>query len=334
MPATSMEAPKEQQDRSLSSPAKYSFTVDSPSGPRAETTREKVLIDNANRKLKNFSGENKQGDTDFKHWCRAATRIIEETELSEERKRGIILQSLHGQAEDVVELHRKSSAAEIVKILEQFYGATYDPHDLLANFYQETQQIGQKTSEFCTKLYSRVCEIIQDNQVSMGEMNSLLVKQFIRGSSDEDMINKLRLDEDTPPEFPQLLAKIRREEARRTEKRLRMKKTVKTQVMMGESAASNVERNEEVEKLKARIAELEAEKNEVSVLTQKVNELEARGKGSYTKKRFCYRCGLDGHVAYKCRKEPNEELVQRKLKEARQGNSTALPQRANASNSK
>ena len=121
-----------------------------------------------------------------------------------------------------------------------------------------------------------------------------------------------------------MLASIRKEEARKTEKKLRLKKTVRSNCVSAESP--EVDKDNEIERLRKRVEQLEA----VSVLGQRVQEPERR------RKRFCYRCGIDGHLAYRCTRPPNEELVQKKLKELRndQGNCSRLPQQADVGNKK
>ena len=77
---------------------------------------------------------------------------MNETELSIERKKSLVLQAIHVQAEDVIEIHRDLPIEHIIKILDKFYGEQIDSYDLLANFYQQSQTPGQSMSEYCTKL--------------------------------------------------------------------------------------------------------------------------------------------------------------------------------------
>ena len=95
-------------------------------------------VETSNKRLKVFSGAKKlvNNEVDFKHWKRSATRILEDSDLSEGQKKRIVLQSLTGVAEDLIDLNRGSSCEEIFEILEKLYGSTADGTDLLADFYQ------------------------------------------------------------------------------------------------------------------------------------------------------------------------------------------------------
>ena len=55
-----------------------------------------LTVEPSTRKLRNFSGSDKpsNGEVDFKHWKRAALRIVEDTEISSAHKKRIVLQSL------------------------------------------------------------------------------------------------------------------------------------------------------------------------------------------------------------------------------------------------
>ena len=79
------------------------------------------------------------------------------------------------------------------------------------------------------RLYLLAAEIAEFNGIAMAEVPKHLLEQFIRGSRDEAMLLKLGLESkvDHPPTFATLLLDIRKEEARQTKKRLRLKSTVK-----------------------------------------------------------------------------------------------------------
>ena len=189
-------------------------------------------VDITPRKIKAFSGASKVGggEVEYAHWRRAANRIIEDGEISEGRKRNILLQSLSGIAEDAIDMYRDRSCETIVEILDQIFGSTSDGHDLLAEFYQILQLPNQTTSEYLTQLYTRLCEVVKQEGILMREVKETLTRQFLRGTTDEEMLTKLRLEEDRPLDFPAFIAKVRREEARRTERRLRLRKVAHSNV--------------------------------------------------------------------------------------------------------
>ena len=170
----------------------------------------------------------------------------------------------------------------------------------------------------------------------MMQVPEKLVRQFLRGTTDEDMLLKLRLDDPHPGavDYPSLIARVRREEGRRTERRLRLRK-VRSNTL---SATPKVpehsdvrpvnDASTEVEALGKRVAELEA-KQDVNALAQRVKHLETSLCKSSM---FCFRCGKDGHVAYDCTNSPNKELVEEKraARRCRSGNAITPRQKATA----
>ena len=323
-------------------------------------------VDTTPRKIKNFSGSDKigGGEVDYKHWRRAAMRVLDDGEISENKQRLILLQSLVGTAEDSIDLHRQMSARGLVEMLDKLFGTLADGHDLLADFYQCLQQSNQTTGEYLNLLYVRLCEVVKQGGLSMNDMAETLLRQLIRGTSDEDMLVKLRLQEkvDDPPEFPDLIASVRSEEARRTERRLRLKRVVKVNASLVSSEGSCVSDSpnpsspqisakvlstvesgsrDDVVVLRQRIAELEGAHSGVNLLSQRVNQLETQVRPGPSKV-FCYRCGIDGHLAYDCSNAANKTLVDEKAtarrnaarrgRGASSGNWSRLPQGTNAGN--
>ena len=147
----------------------------------------------------------------------------------------------------------------------------------------------------------------------MGELNRTILGQFIRGINGEELLNKLRLEDlvDSPPSFPDLLAAVRREESRRTERRLRHKKQAKAQMSIVSDRSV-----EEVSGVK------QPQFTEVHQLQQKVKELEKQVNSFSQEKKvnrrgFGYRCGLDGHFATECENKINKSLVEEKAQARR-----------------
>ena len=154
----------------------------------------------------------------------------------------------------------------------------------------------------------------------MDQLQKTLIKQLIRGMSDEDLLNKLRLEDkvENPPTFPDLLLLVRHEESRRTEHRLRHKKVVKSQMHVSLPKVS-----ENVSTPKALVQPTVASKSAGSELEEQVTmiqqELQTLLKGHDNASRgpgrqgFCYRCGDDGHWTPTCKQKPNRHLVKEKL---------------------
>ena len=150
------------------------------------------------------------------------------------------------------------------------------------------------------------------------------------------MLLKLRLDDLHPGamDYPGLIARVRREEGRRTERRLRLRKvrsntlSATPDVSEHNDAKPTTDTSSEVEALRKRVADLEAVQD-VNSLAQQVKHLETSvGKSPM----FCFRCGKDGHVAYDCTNSPNKELVEEKraARRRRSGNEITPRQKATA----
>ena len=303
---------------------------------RSEVTS--VVVDSTPRKITNFSGssEVRKGEVDYKHWRRAASRIVDDTELSEGRKKVILLQSLVGDAEDAIDLHRDSSCRKLLRTLDKMYGTTADGYDLLATFYQQLQLPSQTSSQYLNQLYVLICEVVEQGGLPMNVMQETLLRQFIRGTWDEDLLDKLKLEDkvDEAPSFPNLIEAVRRVEARRTERKLRQKQVARLNMSatsLGSidkpAAVDQEDMSLKVESMQRRIKELE---DVCQHHQQQATSLE--NQRSF----FCYRCGENEHLAVECSNPPNKDLVEEKskLRKSKSGNRFRLPQRANVGNKK
>jgi len=199
------------------------------------TSTSRITVETSSKKLKPFSGRSRisNGEVDYKHWRRAALRVVEDLDLAEGQKKFLILQSLTGLAEDSIELHRHLPSMELLEVLDKLFQTTVDGGDLLADFFQIFQQPTQTVSEYLNSLYVHLAEVVTLGGLTMPELPLTLLKQFVRGVNvnDEYIIGKLHLEEkfDSPPNFPDLFVSVRREESRRTERRLRHKKVARSQ---------------------------------------------------------------------------------------------------------
>ena len=129
------------------------------------------------------------------------------------------------------------------------------------------------------------------------------------------MLNKLRLEDKlaNPPQFPDLISSVCREESKRTERRLRLKKQAKMHAAAVKAEEPAVD--PEKVRLKERLAELEAvvassltpppelqpppqattvalssKDQKYVLLQQRVASLEKKVRNNSV---FCYRCGED-----------------------------------------
>ena len=301
-----------------------------------------ITVEQSDKKLPRFSGSAKltQGEVSYRRWQRAATRIVEEN-IPEAQKKKALLKSLQGRADDIADLHRGKTSNEILDVLEKHYGSTVDGDELLIEFYQILQSDKQTASEYLSLLFVELGEVVKFGGLDMGRMSKTLLKQFVRGTQDEEMLNKLRLEDklDNPPSFPDLICSIRREESKRTERRLRHKKQARLQAA---SVKSEVPADEMLS-LQQRLADLEAVSSRVDrepepqdapstsiaprsepqppvpappselvQLQQRMAHMERQFSTVRNRNIFCYRCGEDAHMATDCQNPPNKKLVQEK----------------------
>lgn len=286
---------------------------------------------NTTKRLRPFSGAKKpsNGETDYYHWRKGAIRIVKDREMTPAVKKRIVLQSLSGKAEATADLIQDKPVSEIVKILDSIWGSTSVGGDLLADFWQICQT-EETASEYLNTLFIKISEVIAEEGLPMEDLSKTLLKQFLRGTTDEDLLSKLNLQEkvENPPDFPDLFSLVRRTEALRTQRALRHKssKVARTQQATVES---NDDQSEQAQLIK-RVAKLEEElrmsyvsddvtpasgaNSTVVQLQQRVAQLERR---NFKVRGFCYRCGEDGHFATDCENPPNKELVSKK-RDARQ----------------
>jgi len=291
----------------------------------------RITFETSNRRIKNFSALSNpaNNELDYKHWRRAAMRVLEDADLPEAQKKRILLQSLVGGAEDTIDPHRHLATVEIMDVLDKVYGPTSNGGDMLAEFYQKLQGKDQTAGDYLNQLFVDLSEVVAASGLHMSKLPETLLGQFVRGMHDEDLVNKLRLDEklDDPPTFPDLLSLVRREESKRTERRLRHRKIVKAQATTVDSNSEfssfpdlNVPGNQH-----RNVARPAYQESEVVQMQQRIAQLEQQVSGVTLQKTggrgkvFCYRCGVDGHVATDCSNRANKDLVKQKVDARRQG---------------
>jgi hypothetical protein len=307
------------------------------------TNRSKIVVENNYKKLKVFSAKSKpgSGELDYRHWRRAAVRVVEDDDLSESKKKQLILDSLQGKADDLVHFTKNKSVHEIVDLLDSNFKPMVDGDDLLADYYQMIQEEKKSASDYLSDLYVELTEVVNEGGAYMTQMPKLLLNQFIRGIRDDEILNKLRLEDkkSNPPEFPHLMAEVRREECKRTERKLRLKRGSVTR----SSAVTVTQRDEadpEMDRLQRRVNKLETmcsgletmnvpeeecEDEEVNALNpevvqmqQRLAQLEEKVNKVRSRSVFCYRCGEDGHLATECSNPPNKALVLQKVEKRKQ----------------
>jgi len=294
-----------------------------------------------------------EGEVDYRHWRRAAVRLKEDSSTSEVTKRKVILDSLQGKASDIVDFHRNDSLDNLLELLDSNYKLFVDGDNLLADFYQMPHLENQSASDYLSDLYIELIEVVNEGGTTLNKMPSLLLRQFERCCTDDDLLDRLKLNDyrSQPPSFPSLMSMVRREECRRTERKLRLKRMQSQKVEL---------KKDDIAALQQRISELEAlvQATQLTVAQNSKPLTDAQSSclrlplreaapsqvddtppptspdpvdtpeppgltGSDNSKKhqvnkfplFCFRCGLNFHKAYSCRNNPNKTLVNEKRRQ-------------------
>ena len=250
-----------------------------------------VVVNNFAPKMPNFTGSTSSRGDDYKKWRRAAKLILDDTEISNNRKKVLILQSLTDDAGEAIQLSLNDDLHTILKFLDDVYGCTDDASDLLADFYQLYQLPSQTCAQYMMLLYVKLCDIVTLGGLLKTELCRTLLRQFIRGTRDDTLLLKLRIEDliDDPPDFSGVLFKVRQEEASRAARNLRLKQASNTHATLEEPQQVDT----------------------VGAVVQAPDDF-------CSSPSFCYRCGDDSHLAYDCDNMPNQEVVSRMVTECRQ----------------
>lgn len=294
------------------------------------------------RKLRMFSGvrPTPSGEEEYDAWAEQTMHLLEEWQCSDNVKKQRIVESLKGQAADIVRFLRAqdptATSYDYMQALETAFGTTESPADLLVKFRHTFQCEGEKLSAYLLRLDKLLHCVFRKGGVVLSEMNRLRIEQVVRGALQQDMIalrirmtHKLR----DPPTFSELLKEVREEEdmlqSRHDVKSTVMSKTV-TSVP---KPVPEIQANPEVEQLKKEISVMKAEminlkastvvaqpdnqiaQSEIPVKTKyRRNDIPQRASNEEERPGvFCYRCGEDGHFKRDCKGEENLKKVNNRL---------------------
>ena len=272
---------------------------------------------------------------------REARRLEKDKSLTEDKKKKMLLKSLSGKADDIGELNEHKAVGEFLSVFDATYGNLIDGEELLIDFYDILQK-DQIASDYLSELYVELGDIVKYNGLTIDMMDKTLIKQFNRGCTDDELLNKLRIDDmiHDPPTFPALMQTVRTEEAKRTARKLRLRKQAKVHATVVQEAAPGPE----MQQLQQRLEQLEAvaaassstgaaaapvlqqpaeeqqPQSEIAQVNQRLARIEQQlsDKPQVRSDVFCYRCGIDKHVATDCVNAPNKQLVQQKMEAQRQ----------------
>ena len=199
---------------------------------------------------------------------KAANRLVKDKGITDAEKLGRIQNSLLKPALDVVESSLDDgSIADVMRILQSLYGSVDDPRDLMIRFNSMVQDPKEKASEYLSRLYLAMDDLLRQNIVKIWDGNSQLFQQFLYGCHDDTLIMKLRLEEKQDyPDYGALLLDIRKEEAKRTRRQMTMKLARAHQLTTEDTEVEKL--REEIAALKQKSAEVESLRNEMAQLKQ------------------------------------------------------------------
>ena len=295
-----------------------------------------VIVDKLIPKLRKFSGKIPipNGEVSFDTYRDCLQTHLEDPECNERKIRHAILESLSEPAISAVQTIRGKSPEDILSLLTSLFGSVEDTEELMINFTGHTQKSSEKASDYLKDLYLELTHIASLRRMGVREFDQLLCKQFVRGCNDETLLLKLRLEDEMPNSI-NLITMVRSEEARRLERRLRLRErdkgakvnlAVSTETSQGAEVMERLTKVEEQLSYRQAPTMLSSFPHAVPSFYQPAysfsnvpgsadNALQAPAQRRPNE--FCYRCGIEGHFAVTCANAPNEERVNRMVQERR-----------------
>ena len=293
------------------------------------------------RRLRSFSNKTPvpSGELDYPTWKLNAKILIDDSSVSETDKRKTLSNSLNVPALSFVQPLLENpdvTSAEILKNMDLMFGTVASTRALYKKFI-DTYQKEETAAEYLKNLYDQALKLVESECITSTAMDETLKEQFIEGCHDEDLLQKLKLDEAETMQFAEFLHKVRETEHVRDEKRKRFtslkgnkSKTVKADSKQEHATSkssfpsqSKSERNSIEEALVSIRKELAQLKTSLPMKAKNMqHEVKSSKKKNFHKKSsqkkfktFCYKCGEDDHLLNSCRNESNPVLVQTKLLE-------------------
>ena len=322
-------------------------TLEQALGVLGDASADKPQVPVRPRKLRSFSGsrEVKAGEVDFATWRLYALPIVKDSVLKESEKQRVICESLLSPALEVAcSLGFDSSAEDILEILEQHYGTVEDGYELYTQFRSAVQSMQETTSDYLHRLHMLALRAVDRKGLEAAKVPLEVLRQFENNCADDDLLTKIGVRDmlKSPPTVAELLLKVRTEESRRRDKKLRLKaRTARANVV----SATESNMTSEMESLKQEMAALRQQMSSLAIVAQQHMQPQqagpsasadsgqhgrgrGRGRGnqpagsSYRgrggrgatasrKSRFgfCFNCGDDGHFQRDCTAQKNPERV-------------------------
>ncbi|XP_070411396.1 zinc finger CCHC domain-containing protein 18-like [Nothobranchius furzeri] len=289
--------------------------------------------------IRSFSGRTPKpaNESDYESWRTQINLLLADKNLSTLTVNRRIMESLLIPAAELVKgLEPDTSPAVLLRVLDAAFGTMQDGEELFTQFLNTLQNPGEGPSNYLQRLQRKLTVVVKRGGVLAAETDKHLLRQFVSGCWDNDIITKLRLDQQkaTPPAFAELLLLIRTEEDRQQMKETLMQKHIGSssakqrpslQSQYACSCESTCSSRAELKELKKQMQQLQ---NQMSVFFSEhrssapksaKRQTEPRSSQSGTKPRpwYCFNCGEDGHVSSSCKNVANPNLVDQKRKQLR-----------------
>jgi hypothetical protein len=289
-------------------------------------------------RLKNFSGRKPlpNNEVDYSTWRLLVLQHLNDPSVRKQELKAAMIQSLSGQALDMMQPHiinPRATPDVMFGFLEDVFGDRKDGRELLINFYGELQSRTQPASEYLQSLYVKLTEVTYRDGINPIDFDLHIRDQFSRGCHDDTLLQKLMADPNYGKyRFTDLVGKVRMEEIRMADRHKRFasvtsssaqnvpnQRTSSARTMLQSQVRPNQSYGQVGNSGNAQVANSQQQNVNSSVnRSNGVNRPNSEDRQGFTPRRFrrrkfCYRCGEDDHIANGCQNQHNPQLVQDKL---------------------
>lgn len=172
------------------------------------------------KKLRLFSGSDPPGPEEeaFDSWLSHTTQTIKSWQVSDAEKRRRLLESLRGQAYDIIRVLKMSNpmitVPECLQTLEQVFGVIDNPRELQVKYLTTYQKDEEKLSAYVLRLERLLQTLVERGAIEREVVNQARLDQILAGTVHRTLCRRLALPEDGPaPGLLELLTLIRDKEA-------------------------------------------------------------------------------------------------------------------------
>lgn len=259
-------------------------------------------------RLKIFTGiaPSSANEVDFDSWIEQVEFFLKDPDVKPRDSR--IFASLRGIAGETVKDCR--SNVEAVKVLKEIFGSVQDADDLLLAFASSRSKKTETPPDFLSRLYADILRIQRQCNLTSHELQKKLYRTFCAGAQSNHQLlvleirNQFGFPGSAAPSFKDLLHAVRQAWSLQDSK--------------AQAHQQQAEDSEETltNKLVEKVFEGVMKKMEQREIDKPGRPRDSQSDYQRERKqrRFCYKCGVDGHFANLCRNKPNPGLVEQKRK--------------------